>query len=112
GAKQDKTHLRFLHSSMAESPTLALEQGRLELLHMAAVAAEALHLTQDLFREEPGAGGPLRERILKKERATDAIQHEITLFMSNAMAAVLTTAQTNELRGIIRIASEIESIAD
>ena len=112
GAQRDKTHLRFLHSNMAESPTLALEQGRLELLHMASVAAEALHLTQDLFREEPGAGGALRERILKKERATDAIQHEITLFMSRAMAAVLTAAQTNELRGIIRIASEIESIAD
>lgn len=111
-AGRDKTHLRFLHPSMAESPTLTLEQGRLELFQMASVTAEALHLTVELYRADPGAGGELRERILKKERVTDAIQHEITLFMSRAMAAVLTTAQTNELRGIIRIASEIESIAD
>jgi len=112
GAAKDQTHLRFLHSSMVESPTLALEQGRLELLHMAGVGADALRLTKELYAQDPGEGSELRERILKKERVTDAIQHEITLFMSRAMAGVLTTAQTEEIRSIIRIASEIESIAD
>lgn len=111
-AGKDQTHLRFLHSSMAESPTLALEQGRLELLHMASIAAEALRLTRELFAQPPASDGDLRDRILKKERVTDAIQHEITVFMSRAMAGVLTTAQTDEIRSIIRIASEIESIAD
>jgi phosphate:Na+ symporter len=112
GAARDQTHLQFLHSSMVESPTLALEQGRLELLHMAGVTADALRLTKELYAQDPGAGSDLRDRILKKERVTDAIQHEITLFMSRAMAGVLTTAQTEEIRSIIRIASEVESIAD
>ncbi len=112
GAKEEQTHLRFLHASMIESPTLALEQGRLELLHMAGVTADALRLTKQLYAQEPGAGSELRERILKKERVTDAIQHEITLFMSRAMAGVLTAAQAEEVRSIIRLASEIESVAD
>src|SRR5690606_23627782 len=38
--------------------------------------------------------------------------HEITVFMSNAMTGVLTTAQTEEIRSYIRLASEIESVAD
>ncbi len=112
GASKEQTHLRFLHSSMVESPSLALEQGRLEVLHMATVTRDALLLTKDLYQEEDGTRSKRREQILKKERVTDAIQHEITGFMSRAMAGVLTTAQTEEIRNIIRLASEIESVAD
>lgn len=112
GTEKEQTHLRFLHASMVESPSLALEQGRLEVLHMAGVTRDALRLTRDLYREPPGTRSKRRDQILKKERVTDAIQHEITGFMSRAMAGVLTTAQTEEIRNIIRLASEIESIAD
>lgn len=112
GAKKDQTQLQFLHPTMVESPALALEEGRLEVLHMAGVTRDVLHLTRDLYRQEPGQGGDLRDRILKKEKVTDSIQHEITVFMSQAMTGVLTTAQTEEIRNIIRLASEIESVAD
>lgn len=112
GARREQTQLRFLHSSMVESPTLALEQGRLEVLHMASVTSDILHLTRDLYRLEPGKNSDLRDRILKKEKVTDSIQHEITVFMSKAMTGVLTEAQTEEIRGNIRLAGEVESVAD
>ncbi len=112
GARREQTQLRFLHSSMVESPTLALEQGRLEVLHMASVTSDILHLTRDLYRLEPGKNSDLRDRILKKEKVTDAIQHEITVFMSKAMTGVLTEAQTEQIRSNIRLAGEIESVAD
>ena len=112
GASKEQTNLKFLHSSMVESPTLALEQGRLEVLHMAHVSADALRLTRDMYLKPPGKDSKIRERILKKEKVTDSIQHEITVFMSQAMAGVLTTSQTEEIRNLIRLANEIESIAD
>jgi len=111
-SKRERPELRFLRQSMVESPALALEQGRLEALHMAAAAAEALQLTRQLLDDLTSPGDELRSRILKLERSTDNMQHAITVFMSRVMARPLTMAQSEEIRSLIRVADEIESIAD
>jgi len=111
-SRRERPELRFLRQSMVESPALAIEQCRLETLHMAAIAAEALHDTRHLFDDATSPGTELRDRILKKERATDSMQHAITVFMSRVMAGPLTRAQSEEIRGLIRVSDEVESIAD
>lgn len=111
-ARRERPGLRFLRASMRESPALAIEQCRREVLQMAAVAADALHLTRQLLADVSSPLAELRDRILKKERATDTIQHAITVFMSRVMAGPLTIAQSEEGQGLIRVANEIESIAD
>ncbi len=111
-SRRDRPELRFLRQSMVESPALAIEQCRLEVLHMAAIADEALLLARQLFDNVTHPAADLRERILKKERATDTMHHAITVFMSRVMAGPLTMAQSEESRGLIRVADEIESIAD
>jgi phosphate:Na+ symporter len=109
---RDRPELRFLRQSMVESPALAIEQGRLEVLHMTSIAGEALHLTRKLLDDASSPGTELRNKILKLERATDAMQHAITVFMSRVMARPLTMAQSEEIRSLIRLADEIESVAD
>ena len=111
-SRRDRPELKFLRPSMVESPALAIEQCRLEVLRMAAIGGEALHLTRQLFDDVTGSGTELRGRILKKERATDTMHHAITVFMSRVMAGPLTIAQSAESRGLIRVADEIESVAD
>jgi phosphate:Na+ symporter len=111
-APSERPGLKFLRQSMVGSPALAIEQGRLEILHLAATGAEALHLTRALLDDVTSPGTELRDRILKKERATDAMQHAIIVFMSRVMAGTLTLAQSEEIRGLIRVADEVESIAD
>lgn len=110
---REHTTLQFLHPSMISSPALSIAEGRLEVFQMADLTKEILHLTQDLFaRGLSSSEGALRDRILKKEKITDAIQHEITQFMSRVMAGSLTLAEIDEVRSIIRLADEIESVAD
>jgi phosphate:Na+ symporter len=110
--RRERTGLRYLRPSMVGSPALAIEQCRLEVLHMAAIAGEALHLTRRLFDDVTSPAAELRNQILKKERATDTIQHEITTFMSRVMAGPLTISQSEESRALIRVSDEVESIAD
>jgi len=112
GTRRERPGLRYLRPSMVGSPALAIEQCRLEVLHMAAIAGEALHLTRQLLDDVSSPGSELRDQILKKERATDTMQHEITVFMSRVMAGPLTIAQSEESRALIRVSDEIESIAD
>lgn len=109
---RERPELKFLRQSMMESPALAIEQCRLEVLHMAATAAEALQLTRQLFEDVSAPRTELRDRILKRERATDTMQHAIMVFMSRVMARPLTLAQSEEIRGLIRVADESESVAD
>lgn len=104
--------LKFLHPGIVESPALAIEQGRLEVFHMAGVVREMLHLARDLYRDLSSPQGGLRDRILEREKVTDVMQHEITLFMSRVMSGVLTRAQSEELRSLIRLADELESVGD
>lgn len=79
---------------------------------MATTASEALQLTRQLFEDVSTPRTELRDRILKRERATDNMQHAITVFMSRVMARPLTLAQSEEIRGLIRVADESESVAD
>jgi phosphate:Na+ symporter len=110
--RRERPTLKFLRQSMVESPALAIEQCRLEVLHMADITADALHLTRQLFADATSPGAELRNRILKRERTTDTMQHAITTFMSRVMAGALTRAQSAEIRALIRVADEIESVAD
>jgi phosphate:Na+ symporter len=68
-AARERPELKFLRQSMVESPALAIEQCRLEVLHMAATAADALQVTRQLFEDVNEPRTELRDRILKCERA-------------------------------------------
>jgi phosphate:Na+ symporter len=111
-SRRERPELKFLRQNMVASPALAIEQCRLEVLHMADLGTETLHLTRALLDDVTSPGTELRERILKKERATDTMQHSITVFMSRVMAGPLTLTQSEEIRGLLRVADEIESVAD
>jgi phosphate:Na+ symporter len=110
--QRERAGLRYLRPGVVESPALAIEQCRLEVLQMAALAAQALQLTRDLLADLHSEARELRRQILGREKATDVAQHEVTVFMTRVMAGTLSVAQGEECRALIRAADEIESIAD
>lgn len=111
GAREHTT-LRYLRQSVVESPALAIEACRLEVLAMAVQATEALRLTRVLLDDVHTPGTELRRRILEHEKATDTAQHEVTVFLSRVMATTLSVGQGEECRALLRAADEIESVAD
>lgn len=109
---RERTALRYLRQSVVEAPALAIEQARLEVLNMAALTVDALHLTRTLYAEVDRQQPELRRRILEREKATDVLQHDLTAFLSRVLTGLLSGAQSDECRALIRAADEIESIAD
>ena len=109
---RDRPALRYLRQSVVDAPALAIEQARLQVLNMAALTIDALHLTRSLFAEVATLQSELRRRILEREKATDAIQHEVTIFLARVVTGTLSTLQADECRALIRAADEIESVAD
>ena len=109
---RERTALRYLRQSVVEAPSLAIEQARLEVLNMAALTIDALHLTRTLFDDVHEPRAELRRSILEREKATDTIQHEVTTFLARVLTGTLSAAQIEECRALIRAADEIESVAD
>lgn len=108
----DRPALRYLRQSVVDAPALAIEQARLQVLHMAALTIDALRLTRTLFAEVHTLQPELRRQILEREKATDTIQHEVTTFLARVLTGTLSVLQADECRALIRAADEIESIAD
>ena len=52
------------------------------------------------------------DRVNKKEKATDRIQKDVTLFITCLLEKSLTPEESNEALTIVRIADELESIGD
>lgn len=111
-ADREPTALRYLRQSVIEAPALAIEQARLEVLNMAAITTDALHLTRTLFADAHAPQAELRRHILEREKATDTVQHEVTTFLARVLTGTLSAAQSDECRALIRAADEIESVAD
>jgi phosphate:Na+ symporter len=109
---RERAGLRYLRPSMVEAPALAIEQCRLEVLHMAALTDAALQLSRDLLADVHTEARELRRQILEREKATDTAQHDVTVFLARVMAGTLSVAQGAECRALVRAADEIESIAD
>ncbi|MGD9762302.1 MAG: Na/Pi cotransporter family protein [Candidatus Binatia bacterium] len=109
---RERAALHYPRQTVVESPALAIEECRLEVLSMAARTGEALRLTRELLDDLHTPRGELRRRILEREKTTDVVQHEVTIFMSRVMAGTLSVAQSDECRAVVRAAGELESIAD
>lgn len=112
GKEDDETSLQFLHTGLARSPALAIEQGRLEVFRMAAIGDDMLKLTREMYEDFGHSQSDLKERIFEAEEVTDKLQEEITVFMSRLMSGALSRAQTQEVRTLIRLADEVESVGD
>ena len=109
---RERTALRYLRQSVVEAPALAIEQARLEVLNMATLTVDALHLTRALYADADTQHPEQRRRILDREKATDVIQHDVTTFLARVLTGTLSAAQSDECRALVRAADEIESIAD
>jgi hypothetical protein len=95
---RERVGLRYLRQSVVEAPALAIEQGRLEVLNMTAIPADALRLTRQLFADVHTPQSELRRSILDREKATDVAQHELTVFLSRVLTGALSAAQSEEWR--------------
>ncbi len=108
---EDEMHLTNLDIRMLESPVVAIEQSRVEVLRMADCCKRMMErLKQLLMTDVPDEG--LTQEILKLEDEQDMMQHEIVTFMSNLLVGNVPHDVVEEARRQLRMADEYESVSD
>ena len=108
---KEKPHLSDLDIRMLDTPPLAIEQSRAELLKMGDGCDKMLEWLRTLLGQET-LDDALMDRISRREAVLDNIQDEVAVFITKLLSGNVTHAVAEEARLQVRIADEYESVSD
>lgn len=100
---------RYLERHLLETPTLALEQSKKEIIRMLNLARSALRDSFDLFFYEKWE---LSKNVEAKEEAVDNLQAEITRYLIDISMEGLEKKEAEKIPVFIHSVNDIERIAD
>jgi phosphate:Na+ symporter len=103
--------LRYLGNRATMAPEVALQQADLEMDNMVEITREMFNLTREYTLGERHDKAAF-ERINHLEDITDNIEEEMIHFITTVLTDSLTQGQSTRAYGLIRMADELESIAD
>lgn len=109
--KQEIAHLKSLDIRILETPALAIEQSRGEVLKMGATC-ERMHevLYHILSQENPNPEEV--EKLFQDEQELDRMQDELTSYITHLLSMDLPQDIISQGRCQLRMADEYESISD
>jgi phosphate:Na+ symporter len=106
-----KSRLKLLGDVSQVSPELALKQVEDEITLACDVTSRMFDQTTE-YVESDDPNPALMTEIQHAEGVTDNIQKEVTIFLTTVLQAALTPEQSSRAYSLLRIADEIESVAD
>ncbi len=110
-AVKETPHLTSLDIRMLDTPVMAIEQSRVEILRM----AEACQKMMDWLKEILSSTQPddaIVKKLFNREEVLDNIQDEIVVFMTDLLASSAPHEIVEEARQQLRMADEYESVSD
>lgn len=108
---KEKPHLTDLDIRMLETPLLAVEQSRNELLKMGDGCSKMLAWLHDLLQQEV-TDEAMARHLRDREKILDCMQDEISDFVTNLLAGNVPHSVADECRQQLRLADEYESVSD
>ena len=107
----DVSHLTSLDVRMLETPSIAIEQSRNEVIHMLGNCQSMMKLMFEI--EKTGSWNASTEKeIFRLEDRQDEMQIEMVQFMSSLLGAGVPNTIVDEARHQLRLIDESESISD
>ncbi|MFY9252637.1 MAG: Na/Pi cotransporter family protein [Fuerstiella sp.] len=110
-AFKEKPRLTDLDIRMLETPMLAVEQSRREILKMGDGCIKMLGWLKDLL-QQPEHDPALAQKLKHREKILDSMQDEVSHFVTDVIAGSVPHAVADECRQQLRLADEFESISD
>jgi phosphate:Na+ symporter len=108
---KEKHHLKILGNPSDMIPATALVQAETENKKLKDIIDRMFEKTIEYLEADKNDARTLA-KIKDYERITDNIEKEVTLFICKLMESPLTPSQSTRAQAIVRIADELESVAD
>ncbi|MCA9079928.1 MAG: Na/Pi cotransporter family protein, partial [Planctomycetaceae bacterium] len=110
-AYKEKPHLTDLDIRMLETPLLAVEQSRREIIKMGEGCGKMLNWLETLLKQDE-TDESLAKHLRDREKILDSMQDEISHFVTNLLSGNVPHAVAEECRQQLRLADEYESVSD
>jgi len=108
---QEIVHLRSLDIRILETPVLAIEQSRGEVIKMGVMCDEMIQILYRILSQEIPDPADV-EKLFHHEEELDRMQDEITSYITHLLAMDLPQEVISKGRRQLRMADEYESISD
>lgn len=110
----DEPRLKYINAGLISTPELGLTEATHETLHFASIMRQGLDYINNAITNanDATAFGPWREKLVKYEAISDRIEYEIVSFLNKLDKDSLSAESLSNIRSIIRITSELESLGD
>lgn len=108
---REQPRLTDLDIRMLETPLLAVEQSRNELIKMAE-SCEKMLVWTDQIRRSSEPEDALVQKLKQREKILDRMQDEISRFVTDLLAGSVPHAVAEECRCQLELANEYESVSD
>ena len=110
-ALKEQPHLTSLDVRMLETPVIAIEQSRKEVIKMGESCRKMMGWLQELLASKEHDPETSR-KLMHREEVLDTMQDEVVGFMTDLMAGNVPHSVVEEGRTQLRMADEYESISD
>lgn len=111
-AYQKAPHLTSLDRLIHDTPGIALEQSRNEIIRMADHLEKMMDWLRSIIARDELPEGKLADDIMHGEEDMDTVQSEIVVYLTEMLSGRMTHDLVVEARKQIRMADEYESVSD
>lgn len=110
--EEEGFRLQYISTGIMSTPELSIEEARKELQSFGKLVEKMNANILILFFKRPKNKEKLYKKIANREEITDRLQAEITNYLARVSKFGLSEKSALQIKGMIRIASELERMAD
>lgn len=110
--EKDEFHLKYITTALVSTPTININQARLEIKRMCGIVLEMFDMVMDVFHHPKEKLGTQVEQILKLENLTDHLEKEISGFLVNILQNNISYEQSEEVSSLLHTVNELERMGD
>ncbi len=110
--EKDEFHLKYITTALVSTPTININQARLEIKRMCGIVLEMFDMVMDVFHHPKEKLGTEVEQIIKLENLTDHLEKEISSFLVNILQNNISYEQSEEVSSLLHTVNELERMGD
>ena len=110
--EKDEFHLKYISTALVSTPTININQARLETKRMCGIVLEMFDLVMDVFHHPKEKLGTQVEQIIKLENLTDHLEKEISSFLVSILQNNISYEQSEEVSSLLHTVNELERMGD
>ncbi|MGV7928874.1 MAG: Na/Pi cotransporter family protein [Spirochaetota bacterium] len=112
GEDPDAFHLKYISTSLVSTPSININQARLEIRHMAQVVLEMFDMVMDVFHKPTDKLGTVVEEVGRKENVVDRLEKDISDFLVRVSQQNLSQEQSQSISAMLHMVNEMERMGD